>query len=402
MLKNILNKIKEFDTAEDKEVRSSKLYGKAALYNTPNEITEAAAVVAGKGYKKFDIYTPYPLHGMDTAMGLPPPKIGYVSFIMGITGTILALVMMIWMSSIDYPNIIGGKPFFGLPGAIPITFESTVLLCGIATVLGLLILFSKMPKLNSPLNDTDFMKHVTSDKFGLVIETGDEMYIEDEVLNLFSKTNAYEVQDIYFRESNLTKKTPLFDKKFTMAIIITGLMTAGVAYVTLNYVLYETVPFNWMWQQGRIDAQSKSDFFPNQSGMRPPVEGTVARGFVPYEYQGMPDSVVKLLSNPVPVTVKSLERGQDRFNIYCSPCHGYTGDGDGRLRDQFPKPPSLHNEKVKNWPDGNIFHVMTNGQNVMPSYSEQVSKEDRWAIVNYIRALQRAKDASEEDLEKAK
>ena len=99
MLKNILNKIKEFDTSEEKEVRSSKLYGKAALYNTPNEITEAAAIVAGKGYKKFDVYTPYPLHGMDTAMGMPPPKIGYVSFIMGITGTILALIMMIWMSS---------------------------------------------------------------------------------------------------------------------------------------------------------------------------------------------------------------------------------------------------------------------------------------------------------------
>ncbi|MBS1519287.1 MAG: DUF3341 domain-containing protein [Bacteroidetes bacterium] len=402
MLKKIINKVKEFDTVRDEDRRSNKLYGKAALYNTPNEITLAAAEVAGKGYKNFDVYTPYPMHGMDDAMGMPPPKIGYVSFIFGITGTGLALLMMIWMSSINYPNIIGGKPFFGLPGAIPITFESTVLLCGIATVLGLIILFSKMPKLNSPLNNTEFMSRVTSDKFGLVIQADDEKYIEDEVLKLFSETKAFEVQDIYYRESNLIQKTPLFDWRFTAAIIGTALITAVVSYVTLNYVLYETVPFNWMWKQGRIDAQSRSDFFPNKSGMRDPVTGTVARGFMPYEYAGMPDSAVKLLSNPVAVTKKSIERGQERFNIYCSPCHGYFGDGDGRLRDQFPKPPSLHNQKVKNWSDGNIFHVITNGQNVMPSYAEQVSKEDRWAIVNYIRALQRAKDASEEDLEKAK
>lgn len=402
MIKNLINKIKEFDTAEDNEQRSSKLYGKAALYNTPNEITEAAAAVAGRGYKKFDVYTPYPLHGMDTAMGMGAPKIGYVSFIFGITGTSLALLMMIWMSTIDYPNIIGGKPFFGLPAGIPITFESTVLLCGIATVLGLLILFSKMPKLNSPLNDTDFMKNVSSDKFGLVIEADDEKYIESEVLKLFADTKAYEVQDIYFRESNLTTKTPLFDIKFTGAIIGTAILTAVVSYFTLNYVLYDVVPFDWMRQQGRIDSQSESNFFANKSGMREPVTGTVARGFMPYEYAGMPDSVVKLLANPVPVTKESLERGQDRYNIYCSPCHGYFGDGDGRLRDQFPKPPSLHTEKSKNWKDGNFFHVMTNGQNVMPSYAEQVSKEDRWAIVNYIRALQRAKDAGEDDLEKAK
>ena len=72
------------------------------------------------------------------------------------------------------------------------------------------------------------------------------------------------------------------------------------------------------------------------------------------------------------------------------------------MKDQFPKPPSLHNQKVLNWSDGNIYHVITNGQNVMPSYSEQVSVDDRWAIIHYIRTLQRSKNASDEDLTKAK
>ncbi|MEZ4688688.1 MAG: cytochrome c [Ignavibacteria bacterium] len=136
--------------------------------------------------------------------------------------------------------------------------------------------------------------------------------------------------------------------------------------------------------------------------MREPVNGTVARGFLPYEYKGLPDSSVKLLANPLAVSKEVLERGQDRFNIYCSPCHGYFGEGDGRLKGLFPKPPTLHSKKVKEWTDGNIYHVITNGQNVMPSYAEQVSRDDRWAIIHYIRALERSKDASEQDVELAK
>ena len=402
MIKKFLNTIKEFDKKEDKEPRTKKLYGLASLYNTPNEIMNAAATVAGKGYEKFDVYTPYPMHGMDDAMGMKSPKVGYVSFIFGFTGLALALLMMWWMSGVDYQNIIGGKPFFSLPPSIPITFEGTVLLTGIATVLGMLVLFNKLPAINSPLMDTDFMKHVTGDKYGVFIKADDDKFSESEVRNLYLSLGAYDVQEIYYRESNLAGKTPVIDAKFFGVIIATAVITAAVTYFTVNWLLYDVVPFDWMWHQQKIRSQSKSDFFQNKSGMREPVNGTVARGFLPYEYKGMPDSSIKLLANPIAVSKESLERGQERFNIYCSPCHGYFGDGDGRMRGQFPKPPSLHNQKVLNWTDGNIYHVITNGQNVMPSYSEQVSVDDRWAIVNYIRVLQRSKNASDEDLTKAK
>lgn len=399
-LKKLQEKFREFNEGRDEDVRTNKLYGMAALYNTPNEVVDAAATVAGKGYEKFDAYTPYPLHGMDTAMGMNESKVGYVSLSLGITGTFLALLMMGWMTGIDYQNIIGGKPFFSLPPSIPITFEVTILLCGIATTLGMLILFNKLPKIDSPLNDTDFMKHVSSDKFGIVIEEDDEKFVEQDVRNLFLSTGAYHVENIYYRPTNLTTKTPIFEKKFIGALAATAVLTAVVSYFILNFVLYDVVPFDWMWEQERLDSQSKSTFFSNQAGVRPPVEGTVARGFLPYQYKGQPDSVVKLLANPIAVSKKVLERGQERFNIYCSPCHGYFGEGDGRLKGQFPKPPTLHSVKVTNWADGNIFHVITNGQNVMPSYAEQVPADDRWAIIHYIRALQRSKNAKDEDLPK--
>ncbi len=86
MIKKLINYFKELNSREDSEPRSKKLFGLAGLYNTPNEIIEAASVVAGKGYEKFDVYTPYPLHGMDDAMGMERPKVGYVSFAFGLTG----------------------------------------------------------------------------------------------------------------------------------------------------------------------------------------------------------------------------------------------------------------------------------------------------------------------------
>lgn len=404
MIKKLIDKVNakvdELLSKGATEPRSRKLFGLSALYNTPNEIVNAAAVAAGKGFEKFDTYTPYPLHGMDTAMGLKESKVGLVSFSCGITGTFLALLMIGWMTGIDYQNIIGGKPFFSLPPSIPITFEITILLTGIATTFGMLILFNKLPKINSPLNDTEFMNRVSSDKYGIVIRAEDEKFEEPNVKNLFLSTGAFDVQPIYFRESNLTTKTPIFEKKFTGAIIGTAILTAIITYITLNIVLYDVVPFDWMWNQGRVDAQSKSDFFPNKYGMREPVKGTVARGFLPYEFTGQPDSLVRLLANPLAVSKDVLMRGQERYNIYCSPCHGYFGEGDSRLKGQFPKPPTLHSVKVDNWSDGNIYHVITNGQNVMPSYAEQVSSDDRWAIIHYIRALQRSKNARDEDIPK--
>ena len=119
-----------------------------------NEIITAASDVAEKVTRN-SMFTPYPMHGMDDAMGMKLER--WICFFALVNRNVSALLMIWWMSSVNYQNIIGGKPFFSLP-SIPITFEGTVLLTGIATVLGMLILFNKLPKINSPLNDTDFMK----------------------------------------------------------------------------------------------------------------------------------------------------------------------------------------------------------------------------------------------------
>ena len=158
-------------------------------------------------------------------------------------------------------------------------------------------------------------------------------------------------------------------------------------------------PFNWMMEQEKIIVQDNESMFTDEFAMRLPVPGTIARGALPYKYIGQPDSAGVNLKNPLLPTLNNLEFGKFKYNVYCSPCHGNFGEGDSRLKGQFPNPPSLHSEKARTWTDGRIYHVITEGQNVMPAYTSQLDPEERWAIVHYVRALQRSLNAKESDLE---
>lgn len=153
-----------------------------------------------------------------------------------------------------------------------------------------------------------------------------------------------------------------------------------------------------MDDQPKYKAQSESQYFENGSSMRMPVAGTVARG-EEYEdtryYFGKDANGKPVTENPVPITMQLLKRGQSRFNIYCAPCHGRTGDGQGIVvkRGYLP-PPNFHQDLVRNYPDGHIFDVISNGIRNMPSYKHMIPVEDRWAIVSYMRALQRSENAT--------
>ncbi len=125
-----------------------------------------------------------------------------------------------------------------------------------------------------------------------------------------------------------------------------------------------------------------------------PVEGTVARGQKPYPYKGNPDLAEQKLQNPLEATTDVLHRGQFMFNVYCLPCHNSDGKGMGPVvKRGFAPPPPLDSDRVKNWKDGRIFHIITDGQGIMPSYAIQIDPIDRWAIVNYVRVLQKTSDS---------
>lgn len=169
-----------------------KLFGVAAIFTTPDDIINAASSTVKKGYTKYDVYTPYPVHGMDNAMKLKPSKLGYLTLGFGLTGTFIALFFMWWMMAMDYPMIIGGKPFFALPAFIPVTFEVTVLLATLATVIGMLTFFFYFPNNSHPVHDTSFMKKVSSDKYGVCIECADPKFELEGVKEFLTSVGGIE------------------------------------------------------------------------------------------------------------------------------------------------------------------------------------------------------------------
>lgn len=373
---------------------NKKLFGIAALFKTPDEIIHAAKKTAEAGYQKYDINSPYPVHGIDRAMKLKPSKLGFITLVFGLTGSALALLFMYWTMSVDYPMIIGGKPFFALPAFIPVTFEVTVLLATLATVIGMITFFFRFPENDHPLHDTEYMKKVSRDHFGLVIEASDKHFDESKVREFLNSLHPISLEEIYYSE----KETyTVLEPKFVTFVIVVALVTSGVTYFALNKLLYMQ-PFTWMMEQPKLNPQKPSALFADGFGMRTPVQGTVARGFLPYPYMGQTNPT-EVLQNPFLPTKENLKLGEQKYLTFCSPCHGNLGDGDSRLRGQFPNPPSLHSTRAREFSDGMIYHIITNGQNIMPSYASQITREERWAIVNYIRVLQRAKNAKSSDLQ---
>jgi hypothetical protein len=144
-----------------------------------------------------------------------------------------------------------------------------------------------------------------------------------------------------------------------------------------------------------------SNFFDDGRSERPVVPGTVARGQLHTDellYTGKENGVVAD-KFPFPMTREDLERGRERYNIYCTPCHDYTGSGQGMIVQRgFPPPPSFHLESLRKAPAGHYFEVITNGFGSMYSYASRVDPEDRWRIAAYIRALQLSQHATLQDV----
>jgi len=156
-----------------------------------------------------------------------------------------------------------------------------------------------------------------------------------------------------------------------------------------------------MQNQPKYKPLRASEFFPDGRSARPLVAGTVDRGQInedPAYVTGLQNLQV-VLTLPFPVTRQVLERGRERFNIYCMPCHGELGDGNGLVAQRgYLHPPSFHDERLRQAPAGHFFDVITNGLGGMPDYAQQVAVDDRWKIIAYIRALQLSQHAAVPDV----
>ncbi len=145
-----------------------------------------------------------------------------------------------------------------------------------------------------------------------------------------------------------------------------------------------------------------SEFFLDGRSARPLVEGTVARGHLNDDtayYTGKGADGKPINDFPFAVTKEVILRGQQRYNVYCTPCHDRTGNGNGMIvRRGYRRPPTYHSDRLREQPNGYLYDVITNGFGAMPDYAAQIQPQDRWAIVAYIRALQLSQQASINDV----
>ncbi|MFZ1082955.1 MAG: quinol:electron acceptor oxidoreductase subunit ActD [Candidatus Kryptoniota bacterium] len=365
-----------------------QLYGITALFDSPEKVLVASKAVTDEGYKNFDTYTPYLLHGLDNVMKLKRSYIGIVTLVMGMIGVVSLVLFTWWTNSVDFPLVIGGKPYFAWPDYVPIMFEMGVLFGAVSTVIALLAVWLELPRNSHPLHDTDFIRRISDDRFGICIEAKDPKFDKSRTLNFLQGLSAEKVEIAYYEKQEFSLKQLALDPKFIAAIVVVAVGTSMLTYFLFNQV-EQIRPWSSLNEQEKVLPETQSAFYPDGFAMRPPVEGTVARSQMPYEFTNNMVSAEKYMKNPVLPSKHVMEVGQRDFNTYCSPCHGYFADGDSRLQGQFPSPPSLHTDSLRIAPDGFYYDVITNGfQGIMPSYSRQIPRDERWAIIWYIRALQ--------------
>jgi mono/diheme cytochrome c family protein len=431
------------------EKKVPKAFGWMAEYQDENGLLAAARKVRDSGYTKTDAFTPFPVHGIDEALGIKPTILPFIVLCAGITGLTTALLMQWWMNGVDYKYIISAKPFGITPASIPVAFELTVLFSAFTTFLGMIAL-NQLPKFSNPVFTNPRFDRATNDRFFLYVEAADKYYNRESVRDLLSGTHPDSLDEVLEDTTPSALPRPII--LGAILLVIAGLIPA---MIILNIRAgYSTAPrfhvFFDMDFQPKKKAQQTTTIFADGRTMRPQVKGTVARGqleeqdpfylgydpakltaidtletgkFVSVQEPKVADgSAVAPPTNgaaqsssaaaptlnlpwidklPIEVNETNMALGKQKFETYCSACHGYAGFGDGLVHKRADSlaqgywlaPTSLHVDKVRTQPVGQIFHTITKGQGKMASYATSLNPKERWAIVLYVRALQKSRNA---------
>ncbi len=166
-----------------------------AEFENPTDCMRAAEKLRDGGYRDFDTHTPFPIHGMDKAMGLPDSKVGPIVFVMGILGLCAGFSMIMYMNGIDYPLVVGGKPGGSIPSMVPVCFELTVLFSSFGAVFGMLAL-NGLPTHHHPLFESDRFRAATDDKFFVSVGCGDPKYDRDRTVALLEAAHPTHIEII--------------------------------------------------------------------------------------------------------------------------------------------------------------------------------------------------------------
>ncbi|MFZ4081192.1 MAG: quinol:electron acceptor oxidoreductase subunit ActD [Pirellula sp.] len=437
-------KTSEHNVNTKKEPRPPKAYGWMAEFDNEHDLLHAAEKVRDAGYTKTDAFTPFPVHGIDHALGIKPTILPFIVLCAGLTGLCTALLMQWWMNGVDYRYIISGKPFGITPASIPVSFELTILFSAFTSVLGMLAL-NGLPKFSNPVFNNPKFDRATNDRFFLYVDSHDKYYNRESVRELLSSVSPSSLDEVI--EDSTPSELPRPIWLGSLLLVLAGLIPAAIV---LNMrASFSDLPrwhvFFDMDFQPKKKPQQTTTIFKDGRSMRPQVPGTVSRGQLSQEdpfYLGYDPLKVSALGLdkqifvsatdnapysliqppagdggaalnlpwvdklPIDASDENIKLGKTKYETYCSACHGYAGYGDGLVakrasslaQDTWTSPTSLHADRVQKQLVGQIFHTISKGQGKMASYASSITPEERWAVVLYVKALQRSRNAKIEDV----
>jgi len=375
----------------------SSAFAVVGLFSTPDALLKAIHLVKSHKLGRLETYTPYPVHGIDEALELRRSPLGGMVLVMGILGAVTALGFQYWISAVDYPIVTGGKAPWSWEAFVPIMFEVMVLFATFTAGLGMLLLLNKLPFFGHPLLGSKAIRNITRDRFALAVEAEPELDAE-AARNALLEAGATEIEVLPAPD-----RAPFLTSDFilrTLGGILAACLLSGFVMYWAIKLFPVLPPMSHMQDQPRLGAQQGSAFFKDGRGMRMPVQGTIARGHLPSAV-GTQDEAAAL-PNPLPRTKEVFAQGKAAFTDRCAVCHGAVGNGVGSLTAAYgAKPANLQSQQFRDYADGQIYWVLVNGKNAMPSQSADLTEEQRWAVVHYVRALQRAQNAKDEDLKGA-
>ena len=389
------------------------LYGVLAEYDTPGELVEAAKKVRDAGYTDFDCYSPFPVHGIDEAMGIKRTILPLLVFGGGFTGLVGGLLLQWYCNAYSWGWNISGKPTWSIPANIPIAFETTILFSVLTAFFGVWIL-NKLPQVWHPLFRSQRFMRVTDDAFLLGIEAKDKRFDATATPKLLKDAGAIEMEEVFLDPDPRNKQMPRWITAFIVASTAFALIPFAIAAKARNS--HSSEPhihiFPDMDFQPRFKSDAANDLFPDGRAARGEIDGTVSRDPASLKaddlfYRGL-ENGAWTMGFPKQLTVNKelVDRGEGRFNIYCTPCHGYDGKGMGAVPTRVAAgggawaARDLTNPALSpmQMPNGQLFNTISNGFNTMNGYASQIPHADRWAIVLYVRALQRSQNASQADV----
>jgi len=379
-----------------------ELYGVVAEFKDVTALYRAAEKVRDAGYKKWDCHSPFPVHGLDDAMGMRFTRLPWVVLIMGITGLLAGMYLQYWTNAVDYTYDISGKPVWSLPANIPVIFEVTVLFSAFTAFFSMWIA-NRLPRWYHPLFRNERFSRATDDSFFIALHAKDKKFDLAASTALLNENGALQVEEVF--EANEPSAMPAKIKG--NLLVVTCLMLIPPAMVYASYGSTTTEPrvhlIPDMDKQDRFRAQGETDLFEDGRMTRDQVAGTISQDqrFIHASLETGKENGEYVTSFPqqVDVTEAFIDRGQERFEIYCGVCHGEDGKGTGLIHHRavelanlghatWVPPTNITAGAIGTQADGYLFETISDGRRTMPGYAAQITAEDRWAIIAYLRVLQ--------------